>query len=271
VTREWVEERREIWGETHPFWDSRVLGEFPKTSSRGVIPLAWVERAQDDAQRKAAVLEATTLRIPRLGGLDVARYGENLCVFFIRRGDAVEHWESWGHTSLMETTGRALALVRKWELQHLIVDAAGLGAGVVDRLLEQGAPVFAYNGGHRAFSPSMYANKRSELWWYLRQRLERQRLWLPTDCPQLVADLLAPQYTLTSAGRIRVETKEKLLERNVPSPDFADALVECFAMDADPEAELEKPLAANQDPTPTEVVLGTSTEVRWEGGLPDGF
>lgn len=271
VTQEWIEERRAKWGEHHPLWDSRVLGEFPKVSERGTVPLGWVERAQNEAKRLEAVATATELRIPRVGGLDVARYGDNVCVLFVRRGDAIEHWASWSHRSLTHTAGRAMEAIREWELKHLVVDAAGLGAGVVDMLMEQHAPVFAYNGGHRAFSPSMYANKRSELWWYIRQRLERERLWLPVDCTQLVEDLVAPQYELTSAGRIRVETKEKLLERGVPSPDFADALVECFAMDADPEAELEKPLGPGQDPTPTAVVLGTSTLAEWCGGLPDGF
>lgn len=270
VTREWIAERRAAWGEHHPFWDSRVLGDFPHISERGVIPLGWVERAQNAEKLAAALAEAKAIKLPRVGGLDVARYGENVCVLFIRRGDAIEHWESWGHTNLMETAGKSMEFIKEWGLKNLVVDSAGLGAGVVDRLLEQGAPVFAYNGGHRAFTPSSYANRRSEMWWHLRQRLERERLWIPPNCQQLVSDLVTPTYALTSAGRLRVETKEKLLERGVKSPDFADALVLCFAMDADPEAELAKPLDQQQDPTPADVVYGSGIP-DFLGGLPEGW
>lgn len=271
VTREWVEERRVKWGEHHPLWYSRVLGEFPKISTRGVIPLAWIERAQNEERRLQALTQAREAKLPRVGGLDVARYGDNLCVLFVRTGDAIEAVESWSHASLMETAGRALEAIKVYKLAHLVVDASGIGAGVVDRLLEQSAPVFAYNGGHRAFTPGAYANRRSEMWWHLRQRFEKERLWLPPGQEQLVSDLVTPEYELMSSGRLRVETKEKLLERGVKSPDFADALTLCFALDADPEAELAQPIAANQDPTPAYAIYpGLDAENPFDQ-LPEGF
>lgn len=253
VTKEWVEEQKAKWGTKHPFWDSRILGEFPQISSRGVIPLAWAERACNDPKRLAYLKEyesSKTEFMPRIGGLDVARYGENRCVLTIRRGDCVESIESWGHTSLMDTTGRAVRAIHDRGLKTLVVDASGIGAGVVDRLLELDEPVQAYNGGHRAFTPGNFANRRSEMWWHLRSRLEHERLLLPDkrDCEQLVADLVVPQYEIKSSGRIAIDTKESLLEQGKKSPDFADSLVLCFALDEDPEAFLVEPKGPNQDP-----------------------
>lgn len=272
VTREWLAERRRMWGEHHPFWGPRVLGEFPQISVRGVIPLGWLERAQDAAKQQEALAKAELDRVPRIGGLDVARYGDNACVLTIRRGDAVEEIETWAHKSLMETTGMAVRAIRDRELKLLVVDAAGLGAGVADRLLELHQPILAYNGGHRAFTPSTFGNRRSELWWHLRSRFEQQRLWLPQATPPLLLrDLLAPEYEIASSGRLRVETKEQLLNRGFPSPDFADSLVMCFAAEENPDlVEPVKP-GPEQDPWPGQAVENAGWSDAPFANLPAGF
>jgi hypothetical protein len=249
----WIEERKRLWGENHPFWASRVLGDFPRFSSRGIVPLAWIERATNEERRLAALAEAVAQREPAVGGLDVARYGENACVLTVRRGDAVESVESWTHTTLMETAGLAARAITERGLKALVVDASGIGAGVYDRLVEQGLPVFGYNGGHRAFTPSSYTNRRTEMWWHIRQRLEKERLWLLPE-ERLTADLVTPEYEVNSSGRIRLESKEELLERGVKSPDFADSLVLCFALDADPDAALEPELREGRDPVKFEPI-----------------
>lgn len=256
VTTSWVEDKRREWGENHPFWYSRVLGDFPKISNKGVIPLGWLERAQDETKRQLAIKEAEAARVPRVGGLDVARYGDNQCVLTIRRGDAIESQEAWNQLSLMETVGRAMIAIKEYDLKALVIDAAGVGAGVYDRLLELRAPVYGYNGGHRAFTPGSFSNRRSEMWWSLRTRLERERIWLPPKCEHLIGDLVKPQYDIISSGRIKIETKEDLLNRGVKSPDWADSLILCFAMDENPEAELEKKPAWEQDAVKYEQIVG---------------
>lgn len=268
VTEGWIAEKKAQWGENHPFWYSRVLGEFPKISTRGVIPLGWLERAEDEGKRLEALAEAEAERMPRVGGLDVARYGDNECVFTVRRGDAIEFQVAWSHLSLMETCGRAVQNIKEYGLKALVIDAAGVGAGVYDRLIEQGQPVYAYNGGHRAFTPGSFSNRRTEMWWALRTRLEKQRLWLPPHCERLVADLIAPEYEINSSGRIKVETKETLLDRGVRSPDFADSLILCFALDENPEAELIEKPKWHQDAVSYEAIVGESD---FDGQFPHNF
>ena len=245
VTKEWIEEKRELWGEHHPFWYSRVLGEFPKISTRGVVPLGWVERAQNAERWQDALDTAKDERYPRVAGLDVARYGDNRTVLIVRQGDAVVEIRSWTHTTLTETSGKVKLLMKELDIKSVVIDASGIGSGVYDILAEQGLNVYAFNSGHRAFTPGSFSNRRSELWWHIRQRLEKERLWFPSnDAKQvglLCSDLTAPEYQVLSTGRLQVETKENLLDRNVPSPDYADALVMCFALDEDPEAELVAP------------------------------
>lgn len=248
VTYEWVEDARQRWGEDHPFWYSRVLGVFPKISERGVIPLGWVEEQTNEEGRMNALHMAEIDGLPLIGGLDVARYGSNASVLTIRRGDAIKKIVEWHHRSLMETAGIAKRMMEEEGLGLLIVDASGIGAGVYDRLLEQGLNVYAYNGGHRAFTPSSFGNRRSEMWWHLRERFEKKKIWLPPDQDKLVGDLIAPEYEISSAGRLKVQTKEALLKEGKPSPDYADSLVLCFAADEDPFVEIEAAPEPGQDP-----------------------
>lgn len=270
VTTGWVEERRATWGENHPFWFSRVLGEFPKISNKGVIPLGWLENAQNEVERLQALKEAEAAQIPRVGGLDVARYGDNKCVLTVRRGDAIELQTSWHQMSLMETVGMAMIAIKDYDLKALVIDAAGVGAGVYDRLLELRAPVYGYNGGHRAFTPGSFSNRRSEMWWAIRTRLEKKRIWLPKNCETLIGDLIAPEYDIISSGRIKVETKENLLDRGVKSPDFADSLILCFAMDENPEVTAAPKPSWEQDATKYETIIGTD-EDHGVGQFPSNF
>lgn len=251
VSRKWVEEARSMWGEGHPFWYSRVLGQFPAFSDKGVIPLAWAERAQEQEDRRKKMIHdaKTSERLAPIIAVDVARYGQCKCVMGLRWGDAVESIEVWDHTSTMETTGRIVRLWRETQASMVFVDESGVGGGVVDRLMEQNeVPVFGYNSGHRAYTPGQYSNRRSELWWLVRTRLEKDRLLYPKT-PQLVADLVAPTYVVKSSGRISIETKEQLLEAGKKSPDFADMLVMLFA-DSDPvsfEEELKAELLVQDE------------------------
>jgi hypothetical protein len=276
VTRGWVNLKRIEWGEQHPLWFSRVLGDFPRKSERGTIPLGWVEQSIDSERWKEQIKHELTAKTPRVGGLDVARYGGNRTVLTVRRGDVIEFQQAWPNATLTETAGRALMSIKEFDLQLLVVDAAGLGAGVADILMDANAPVQAYNGGHRAFTPSSFTNRRSEMWWYLRQRFEKHRIILPAissvDRDNLVADLVRPEYEIKPSGKIAVESKEHMLDNSKPSPDYADSLVLAFAMDGDPEEELRQPPAGRQDPMP-------QIEEEWEeldegapfGQLPHGF
>ncbi len=50
INPEWVDARRNQWGETSSLFQNRVLGEFSTEDEESVIPLAWVELAQQRYQ-----------------------------------------------------------------------------------------------------------------------------------------------------------------------------------------------------------------------------
>jgi len=45
VTQAWVDGMRKRHGEGHPFYQSKVLGEFPSSKETSFVPLSWVEEA----------------------------------------------------------------------------------------------------------------------------------------------------------------------------------------------------------------------------------
>jgi hypothetical protein len=66
-----------------------------------------------------------------------------------------------------------------------------------------------------------YLNKRVECWARLKEWLLYGAIAPDTE---LADDLLGPEYEFDGAGRIKLETKEKMKKRGLASPDIADAL-----------------------------------------------
>ena len=83
------------------------------------------------------------------------------------------------------------------------------------------------NVAHKAQQDGLYVNLRAEGYWTLRQRFMSGRISIPAD-NQLVGELAALRYGYDSQGRIKMESKDEMRKRNLPSPDNADALMLAF-------------------------------------------
>ena len=112
-----------------------------------------------------------------------------------------------------------------WE--QVYVDEIGVGAGVVDRLEEQGREACGINFGSAAHEPERYANLRAESYWKLRDALRpdgERPLQIPARYGRLCSELTSMEWSPTSKGKILMEPKEKIKQRIGRSPDYADAL-----------------------------------------------
>jgi hypothetical protein len=137
--------------------------------------------------------------------------------------------QSFVRQDTMRTVGRVMDLVHRHAPSAVRVDEIGLGAGVVDRLKELGvAGVTGVNVAERASKPDQFANLRAELYDGLRERFQQGRIAIPDD-RDLVSELASLRYSFTSSGQMRVEDKEELRSKGLPSPDRADALMLAFA------------------------------------------
>jgi hypothetical protein len=201
----------------------RVEGDFPKAEPDALIGLGPVEAA---AQRFAE--GEIPPDAPLVFGVDVARFGDDDTVILRRRGPAVTELSVFNGLDTMQTAGRVARAAREERPALIFVDVVGIGAGVADRLREEGLPVYEVNVAERARDAERFDDLRSELWWRVREWLESGEARLPRD-GELLAELATVRYELTSAGRVRVEAKRDRKRRGLSSPDRADALMMTFA------------------------------------------
>lgn len=215
VTREWIEERKEEWGEESPLYKAKVIGEFPKEGSDTLISLAWIERAmtRDDIKPEGPVAI----------GCDVARYGQDETVIGWGAGNYFDLASCMVKQSTTETTGRIAALVSEREAVIAGVDDTGVGGGVTDQLTEQGITVRPINFGAQAVDSKRFANLKAEIFWLLREGLEKDQIRLPND-ERLKSQLASIKFGYTSKGQIKIESKDEMKKRGLKSPDRADAI-----------------------------------------------
>lgn len=231
VSREWSERRREQWGAESAVYNNRVLGEFWSSDEDGVVPLSWIEaaierwRTWDDAGRPE-------MGAPHVFGVDVARSGADRTIIAPREAWVVHELRASVKEDTMATTGRVAAALGADPGALAVVDVIGVGAGVYDRLREQGHAVEAFNASAAtrrkdASGEFGFVNARSAAWWNLRELLDPSRAAeaaLPPD-DELLGDLTAPHWRVVSGGKIQVESKDDIRKRIGRSTDRGDGVV----------------------------------------------
>jgi hypothetical protein len=193
-----------------------VLGEFPSQGDKQFIGSKLVEGAQS---REVAHDPGAPLAM----GVDVARFGDDQSVIYFRHGRDARSLPPFKFKGMdtMQLANRVAELADKYKPDGIFIDGAGVGGGVVDRLRSLGYKVFDVQFGARADEEMKYLNKRVECWARLKEWLLYGAI---VDDTELADDLLGPEYEFDGAGRIKIETKEKMKKRGLASPDIADAL-----------------------------------------------
>jgi hypothetical protein len=193
VSPEWVEDATKRWGIDSPLYKSKVLGEFPEVSSSTLIPASWILAAQ---QRS---LQPTGSGV---FGVDVARFGTDRSILYVRRGDHVRLLRDWHHSATTETTGIVVNEAREHFPFEIRVDGVGVGGGVVDMLREQGLPVWDLQAGMAAVDSEHFINARAEWYWGLRERFEAGDIDIDPSDDELASQLGSLRYAFDSRGRI---------------------------------------------------------------------
>lgn len=217
VSKEWVEERKSRWGETSPLYISKVCGEFPEVTDDTLITPKMV---RDAVENHLAGLG------PGRYASDIARYGSDETTLYRNRDGQVRMIWTKHKQDTMKTSGEIVKVLQKHKGHvPVVIDVVGVGSGVVDRVKELRFRVVPFNGGERALNPKKFVNKRSEMYWRLREGLEALELDLDPADEDLQAQLTGMKYSIDSAGRIAVEKKDDMKKRGLPSPDRADTVM----------------------------------------------
>lgn len=245
VSVESIARREQYWGTDSALYRQQVLGEFAADDESAVIPLSWVEAAMErwsawrDEEGRPALDGAPGYSV------DVATTGADSSVIARRVGIHIPELVYTRGNSVMGVTAKVQGTVRKGHAKTapVIVDSIGVGSGVASRLEELGYRVVRYTGSAKTNRRTEdrefgFANVRAAAYWHLRELLDPERgpgIMLPPH-EQLTADLTTPKVLEPLTGlppKIRIEKKEDLVKRLGRSPDYGDAVVMAYWLDAE--------------------------------------
>jgi hypothetical protein len=218
---------------------AKVRGLFPKVSEDTLIPLYWVQLA-NERWLKSEKKEKKHLRL----GIDVAGMGRDSSVYSFRYENRVERFESvqsGGEPNHMEIAGKTVSYLNRGVKGKAFIDTIGEGAGVYSRLVELNIKdVFSVKfsaSGKWNDEPLKditdvyeFLNMRAYLYWCLRDWLNPAHKFnaeLPPD-DELTQELTEIKYKFRSDGKIQIEPKEEIHKRLKRSPDKSDSLANTF-------------------------------------------
>ena len=163
---------------------------------------------------------------PAILGVDVARFGGDASVIYARRGPVARlAYRQVGASTMSLVAAVQDAIDTHTPVSEIVVDAVGVGAGVLDRLKELDLPcrVVEFQGGSQARARGRFANAIAECWWGMAEAFRKGEIDIGDD-KRLVAQVTGRRYAIQSDRTIRLESKDDIQRRGGRSPDEADAL-----------------------------------------------
>lgn len=216
--QQWIDDR----GIDSDFVKVRVLGLFPQSAANQFISTADVDAA------KARTLKRQQYEFaPRIIGVDPAWTGDDEFVIMFRQG---LHSRMLASFERNDNDVEMAAIIARFETE-LEVDAvfvdAGHGTGIVSAGITMGRRWQLVWFSGKPADPG-YLNKRAEMWGLTRKWLKEGGAIDPQD-EVLYYDLIGPEMVARLDGKIQLESKEDMKDRDIPSPNRADALALTFA------------------------------------------
>ena len=196
-------------------------------SAQGDDQLIALADTEDAAKR---IYQPDHVRLfPIIIGIDPARFGDDRSVVFRRQGKQAFKPVVYRGIDNMELASRVANLIEEHKPDAVFCDA-GAGSGVIDRLRQLSYDVIEIPFGGKAMKPDQYINRRTEMWWLMKQWIEEGGA-IPNDVA-LKQELATPIYWYDNVGRRVLEGKDQIKKRlqGAGSPDLADALALTFAL-----------------------------------------
>lgn len=234
TNKEQLQKYVDDYGEDSDFVRVRVRGEFPRAGSSQFISGDIVATCR---KYKAAGYES----LPKVLSVDVARFGDDQTVIGVRQGRKFRILGKYRGKDTVWTAEQTIEFMRRENVDATVIDADGIGAGVIDAIQHRGfgKSLFEFHGGATPFDPAAYFNRRAEAWGLMREWLAAEAE-IPDDS-ELADDLTNPEYGFSAKQQIQLERKEELKKRGLASPDCGDCLAMTFGVKIAP---IRKQIAA---------------------------
>jgi hypothetical protein len=180
-----------------------------------------------------AVMEARNNRVESdtgmILGVDPALGGNDRSAIIRRKGRLAYNLETFYNHNTMELAAKIKRIIEIENPLKVYIDCIGIGAGVTDRLREMGYEfVEGVNVARKSNNPELFKNLKAELCSEMREWFNQEMPVQVPDLDDLHADLCSFGYDYDTQNRLVIESKEKLRNRGMPSPDCADALMLTF-------------------------------------------
>jgi hypothetical protein len=217
IPRGQIDEIRRMHGEDSALYKSMILAQFTESAEGALIRLEWVNRCiQTPPYFKGG---------DKVAGLDPAGGGDDNSIC-IREGNRINEFIRWKDKDTMRAAGRFVMELRSRGINKLncYADAGGVGQGVLDKMAELDFPVHRINfGGAPIYKTEAISNRMTELWLNMKETIEGCKIIIPKD-EMLIAQLTSRLAVVQSTGKVKLESKEEMRRRGVPSPNDADSL-----------------------------------------------
>ncbi len=199
----------------------------------------------------------------RVLGFDPADEGNDAKAYVLRHGVVVQDVSQWTEGNLEESVQRVYDIAFNNRCTDIVYDSIGIGAGAKIKFKQLNGNgdirIDGFCGSESPTNPTrkykddrinddLFANKRAQYWWYLRDRFENTyravELGEYVDPDELIvlngdmkhikllkAELTRVQRKRSRMGNsyIQIESKQDMKARALKSPNLADALVYSFA------------------------------------------
>lgn len=214
---EWIK----VYGLDSDFVKVRILGQFPSLSDMQFI-------ATDDVRACIGLEVVVQEHDPLVMGVDVARFGSDQSVIWLRQGRDAESQGRFTYRGVdtMTLASEVARIANEKRPDAVFVDGGGVGGGVVDRCRQLGVEIVEVNFGQKATQRG-YANMRAQMWGNMRDAI-KDGIRLPDD-EDTIKDLSGIEYGFTKNNDVLLESKEIAKKRGIASPDLGDALALTYA------------------------------------------
>jgi len=226
ITKEWIEERRDEWGEESPEFQARIRGEFPQSSETAVFKRKWIEAAREKKPEHDGYDH-------KVEAADIAsKHGKNNTVFAERTGNTIHRITPHAEMGVLAAGDKLSNDYGKRDFQTIVFDADGMGEGLDEYMERKRIPYLAFHGGYgyKAIDSRKFKNLRTQFMCMLAKKFEKGMISL-SEVPKREYEIFKNQACSINykppdgLERIQIETKEDLHKRQIMSPDSLDSVM----------------------------------------------
>lgn len=223
TTKEWVEQKKRMWGEKSPWFLSKALGQFPEDGGTGFFTPGDIAKGRDTEIDD-------DMAVPCQFGVDIARMGLDESVLYVNRGGRVRLLEAWAKTDTYTSSQKIYDWAVKYQPTEIRIDGTGVGAGVWDNLVEnpdfQGPwDVIGVQGAEASPDRSKWDNLRAYIHASAKEQLAAGKIDLDPEDEDLLEELSLITYGFGTKNGVKIAKKEEMKTALGGSPDRADAFI----------------------------------------------